>query len=256
MGRGSVNYTPTQRATAVEHSVRRQWNAAVVEKECRRRRVPLFRCHAADTVNGRELSAHEKFMVLKSKSRQEQNQEEKAGLPDTVDLFVGMKVMVTLNVSTDLDVANGARGEIIDIVLDEREGPFTGNEKIIILKHPPAYVLVRLLHSKASCLQGLPRNVIPLLPACKSFSIIAGPHERKRIRRSQLPLTAAYALTDYRGQGQTIAPIVVDIGRPPSGELTAFNAYVALSWGKSRHLVRLLRDFDDKLFTTHPSEYL
>jgi len=40
-----------------------------------------------------------------------------------------------------------------------------------------------------------------------------------------------YALTDYRGQGQTIAPILVSIGQPPSGELTAFNAYVALSLG-------------------------
>jgi hypothetical protein len=36
-----------------------------------------------------------------------------------------MKVMVTLNVETDLDIANGARGEIIKIVLDEGETTFS-----------------------------------------------------------------------------------------------------------------------------------
>ncbi|KAF8419986.1 hypothetical protein L210DRAFT_3425411, partial [Boletus edulis BED1] len=42
-------------------------------------------------------------------------------------------------------------------------------------------------------------------------------------------LTAAYAFTDYRSQGQTIENVIVDIGHPPTGELTPFNAYVALS---------------------------
>jgi hypothetical protein len=36
-----------------------------------------------------------------------------------------MKVMVTINVEIDLDIANGARGEIIKIVLDERETAFS-----------------------------------------------------------------------------------------------------------------------------------
>ncbi|OJA13183.1 hypothetical protein AZE42_09504 [Rhizopogon vesiculosus] len=33
--------------------------------------------------------------------------------------------MVTFNVETDLDIANGARGEIIKVVLDERETAFS-----------------------------------------------------------------------------------------------------------------------------------
>jgi hypothetical protein len=51
-------------------------------------------------------------------------------------------------------------------------------------------------------------------------------------------------------------PVYVDIGRPPTGELTPFNAYVALSRGRSRERIRLLRDFDEHIFTQHPSEYL
>ena len=39
---------------------------------------------------------------------------------DEVELALGMEVMVTFNVSTDLDMANGAWGHIVDIVLDVR----------------------------------------------------------------------------------------------------------------------------------------
>ena len=75
-------------------------------------------------------------------------------------------------------------------------------------------------------------------------------------RKRQLPLTPAYSFTDYRSQGQTIQNIIIDIGNPPSGTLTPFNIYVALSRARGRNQIQLLRDFDDKLLTKHPSEYL
>ncbi|KAF8433224.1 hypothetical protein L210DRAFT_880780, partial [Boletus edulis BED1] len=65
----------------------------------------------------------------------------------------------------------------------------------------------------------------------------------------------AYAFTDYRPQ-QTIKNVIVDIGTPPSGELTPFNAYVALSRSRGRDTIRLLRPFDERLFTSHPNEHL
>ncbi|KAG1854261.1 hypothetical protein F4604DRAFT_1591293, partial [Suillus subluteus] len=47
-------------------------------------------------------------------------------------------------------------------------------------------------------------------------------------------LTSAYAFTDYRLQGQTISPSIIDIGTSPSAELTPFNANVALSRGHGK----------------------
>jgi len=61
--------------------------------------------------------------------------------------------------------------------------------------------------------------------------------------------TAAYAFTDYRSQGQTILYVIVDIASPPSRGLSLFNLYVALSRSSGRETIRLLRDFDDELFT-------
>lgn len=61
-------------------------------------------------------------------------------------------------------------------------------------------------------------------------------------------MTAAYAFMDYRAQGQTIPFVIVDIATPPSGGLSLFNLYIALSQSRGRSSIRLLRDFDDKVF--------
>ena len=76
------------------------------------------------------------------------------------------------------------------------------------------------------------------------------------VNRTQLPLTLAYTFTDYRSQGQTFDPVIVDIGPPPCGHLTPFNICVALSKGTGRDRIQLLRDFDTSLLQRHPSEFL
>jgi hypothetical protein len=62
-------------------------------------------------------------------------------------------------------------------------------------------------------------------------------------------MTGIYGFMDFRAQGQTLNCSMIDIGKPPTGELTAFNAYVALSRGHGREDIRLLRDFEDSIFT-------
>ncbi|KAF8137248.1 hypothetical protein EV363DRAFT_1394800 [Boletus edulis] len=54
--------------------------------------------------------------------------------------------------------------------------------------------------------------------------------KNKTVVRSQLPVTPAYAFTDYRSQGQTIRNAIIDIAPPPTGALTPFNIYVAFEY--------------------------
>jgi hypothetical protein len=72
-----------------------------------------------------------------------------------------MKAMVTNNIETDLDVANGARGEIVDIILHPDE-PALGNEPIMKLTKLPAYILIKMERTRATTLEGLEENVIPV----------------------------------------------------------------------------------------------
>jgi hypothetical protein len=74
----------------------------------------------------------------------------------------------------------------------------------------------------------VPDSVLPITPISKSFSFKIAPTIRKNAQRRQLPIVAVYALTDYRSQGQTLVPVIIDIGKTLTGCLTAFNAYVAL----------------------------
>ncbi|KZO91843.1 hypothetical protein CALVIDRAFT_488490 [Calocera viscosa TUFC12733] len=164
--------------------------------------------------------------------------------------------MVTLNVQTDLDVANSARGVIVGIGLHVEEPRHAEGQHQIILNQPPAYILVKLHRTKAKQLPGLDAGVIPIACTQKQFRITDSEGKTWTVTRNQVPITAAYAITDYRAQGQTLPYVIIDISTPPTGQITAFNAYVALSRSKGRDTIRLLRDFSYKLFTTHSSEYL
>ena len=237
------------------HAVRNQWNSAAIKKHCKKTRRRLYICPAEDTIGGRTVTNDEKIAIM-TRSKGSQSHLERGGLMKDIELAIGAQVMVTLNILTDLDVANGVRGVIEGIVLDERERLMTVKDtNSIHLRYPPWYVLVRLDRTKAPSLENLPQNVIPIVPVKKNFTINKN-GTKMTVTRYQLPLTLAYAFTDYRSQGQTLEPVIVDIGPPPFGHLTPFNIYVALSRGTGRDSIRLLQDFDETLLKHHPSEYL
>ena len=165
--------------------------------------------------------------------------------------------MVLLNLATEADVANGTRGQIHDIVLDEREGLSVPDEDgVIKLKYPPAMILFKPDKKTKLTFEGLPPGVIPITPSLVKFTATGRTGKVFKITRRQYAMTAGYAFTDYKSQGQTIEYVIIDIGKPPTGTLSPFSAYVALSRSRGRDTIRLLRDFDDNLFQNHPSEAL
>ena len=237
------------------HAVRRLWNSAAAKKACFSNKKRLLMSPAVDLIEGRPLSLAQRFAVLTKTGEKKDGGEERAGLMKTVELSIGMPVMVTANVHTELDIANGSRGEVVGIVLDPLEDKGNDDDCVWKLTRPPSYVLVRLSRTKIEHLSDLSPHVVPISPVTKSFTINVG-GTNKTVTRTQLPMTSAYAFTDYRAEGQTITPAIVDIGRPPTGSLTPFNVYVALSRAKGRDSIRLLRDFDERLLQRHPNEYL
>ncbi|KAG8911044.1 hypothetical protein FRC01_005966, partial [Tulasnella sp. 417] len=80
--------------------------------------------------------------------------------------------------------------------------------------------------------------------------------KRTTITRHQYGLVPAFSFTDYKPQGQTIDHVIVDIGKPGTGGISQFNAYVAISRGRGPEKFRFLRDFDSRLFTSGIDEDL
>jgi hypothetical protein len=226
------------------HAVRTHWNQASLRKTCSESGQRLLICHAEDSITNRPLVLRERYALAQRSTGD--GRRKRKDLPETIELAIGMKVMVTSNIATDLDITNGARGVITDIILNPEEPPLE-DCSIITLKYLPQCVLVKLNRTRAARLDGLDDGVIPIFPAKSSMQIVLE-KKAKTVTRLQYPVTAAYCFTDYRSQGQTISHVIVDIASPPSGKLSLFNLYVALSRSSGRETIRLLRDFDDEIF--------
>ena len=230
------------------NSVRAFWNEAMLSCHCRRTGHFHFILDADDKVDNKRLSREQRLAIAHLKL-------EKTGhLPNRTEIAIGMKAMILQNIATDVNLANGSRGIITDIILDPKENVPTRRDSPIRLSYPPIALLFSPYYQRDVKLAGLPQGTVPLYPSEKTFRL--GGKEGVTIKRIQFALTAAYAFTDFKSQGQTIEHVIVDLAKTPTAGLTAFNAYVALSRSRGRDTIRLLRDFDQKLFTTHPNEEL
>lgn len=241
------------------NSVRLAWNSAAIRRHCRRTGQRLYICPAGESLNHQPLTDNQRLRVKLALNHRRKKGNRK-DLPSEVELAIGAKVLFTENLDTDLDVANGAKGVIVDIVLHPDEPPIPDDVSEVRLRYLPAYILVRMDRTRASCLPGLEPNVIPITPLQQRLTIQVpnpsgqGPPLRRTIVRRQFPITGAYAFTDYRAQGQTLRYVIIDISKPPSGNITLVNLYVALSRGIGRDNIRILRDFNEDLFFGHLDE--
>lgn len=256
--------SPWQTAVLVtlRHSVWNKWNDLASRNHCRRTGQKLILSHAYDTYNNQPLDQTLKIRVQNQMLSEEDGKVSKGdpgNLPDVVQLAKGMSVMVTYNIEAELDIASSARGVIEKVILHNEDNTGSaepGDTWTMNVAHPPACVLVCLERTKAESLAGLDPGVMPIVPIRNRFIMPLPGGRRITLYREQLPLTPAYSFTDYRSQGQSIPYVIIDIVTPPSGGLTPFNAYVALSRSVGHKTARLLWDFDDSLFTMAPDKNL
>ena len=159
------------------HAVRAQWNSAAIKKYCAESGRRLYIAPAEDLIDGRPVTNDEKIAIM-TRKKGSKSLMDRGGLMKDIELAIGAPVMVTVNIQTDLDLANGVRGTVEGIVLDEREHVMSCKEEHIIhLRYPPRYILVKLDRTKAPILEGLPSNVIPIVPVKRTFTI-----ERKGVK--------------------------------------------------------------------------
>ncbi|KAJ7573258.1 hypothetical protein C8J56DRAFT_1066671 [Mycena floridula] len=141
-----------------------------------------------------------------------------AKLQDCEEMAIGMKMMVIFNIATEADVANGTKDKFGQVYL----------------KFPPALVVFRPdnimdeFKDKYSSNSLLKPGQLPIVLMEMGFSIKDG-EESIALTRRQFAMTASYAYTHEKSQGQTLETVLVDLAPHPGGELTPFHIYVALS---------------------------
>jgi hypothetical protein len=151
------------------HGVRLQWNAAALRKHaaCSGHRVYISQAEDVQVDTGEPITIPQKIVALGMTIKQT------AKVAEKVEVAIGMKAMVIINIATEADLANGTRGTVTDIVLDPRETLDEPDEDgAMLLKYPPALLLFKPDVKAKEHFPGLPEGIIPISPFEATFSVI------------------------------------------------------------------------------------
>jgi len=143
-------------------------------------------------------------------------------------LVEGMEVMLKTNLSVKRRLTNGSRGKLLSIIFDKRENQTLIDQapmdQAYGLQYQPTCLLVHFPESTAN-LPGFPEKVVPVYPIMKDFihyttiktgdkNLVTGKdvtRKTKTVKRTQLPVLSAKAITDYVIQGSTMSEGIIDL---------------------------------------------
>jgi hypothetical protein len=117
-------------------------------------------------------------------------------LKHRLEVAVGMKIMVTLNLAMEANLANSSQGIIHDIVLDLRESVCEDNcdeNSIVWLQYPLAMIIFKPYKYQFNPFPGLEPSLILIFPSKVSFNIHCPQKPKMTIHRQQYPLCTTYA---------------------------------------------------------------
>ena len=178
------------------------------------------------------------------------------GLPSELQLFVGMPIMVTNNIATELGITNGTLGKVRLIHLKNGEA-ITGDTGYHQIEHPLDYVIVELEDVSIRPLVGLPPNHVPISVKTESFSLkMPDTNKSISVNRSHFPLVPFFSCTGHKSQGKTLRKAIVDL-IPIHGSTKKVGiefAYVPLSRVRRLQDLTILRPFDPSILNAKVNE--
>lgn len=200
-------------------------------------------CHHFARRTGQEL--HYYYAVDRHKGgpvEDERLQEKLAGLHSgttkqrmgRLPLVVGMPVLVAHNFDVEGGVTNGSRGTVQRIRYTIQPG--TGHR---ILKS----CIVHIPDSTANALPNLGLHEMAIV-ADTTDIMFTKPHSTRKItiKRTQVPIVPAFAMTAHHAQGQTMERVIVDLESCSGTEAP----YVMVSCAKTLDGLLVLRPFKSK----------
>ncbi|KAJ3752321.1 hypothetical protein EV360DRAFT_55406 [Lentinula raphanica] len=151
--------------------------------------------------------------------------------PGSIDLCLGLPVIIRHNVATELSITKGQKGFVY--AWHTAQGTFSQQvlETIfILLDNPPNNIHI----------DGLPLNVVPICRRKSSGYIILPDDSKIHISRNQVDILPGFAMTAHASQGQSLYSNAVDLNT-----LTDHHAwYTALSRSRMADRTLILQGFD------------
>lgn len=152
------------------HAVRKGWNERALQRFSEKTGHLRYTFPAEDIDKAtNEPPSPAIRLALASRARKDPQEHSGLKLESELTVVVGMRVMISFNIATENDIANGTRGVLVGLVLDERERstvPDRGG--VVRLRYPPAVLFVKLDSApnsapKQICPELAP-GIIPLTP--------------------------------------------------------------------------------------------
>ncbi|KAL4063923.1 hypothetical protein V8B97DRAFT_1860678, partial [Scleroderma yunnanense] len=159
------------------------WNESALRRHCQETGNQLFMCRSDNSIKGWKLNHMEQQALANQSAQRQGNQKQHQELASSVEIVIGMKVMVTSNIKTDLDVANSTQGTIVNIFLHSEES-YSTMEGGVILTFLPLFILAKLDCTRTSALEGLDEEVILVEPSTKFMQIDVQDNKGQEQKRS------------------------------------------------------------------------
>jgi len=195
------------------------------------------RYHAVDTYRGQPIEDSAIIDLLDTLPSNKTG-----GRLGALPLVLGMPVIITENLDVMGGIVNGSKGILRKVryrVGDDGKRYLTS-------------CIVELPDLTGDPLPNLPPAFVPVLPNEVEMKSLLHPNSGRTctLRRHQVPLDAAFAITAHKSQGQTINKIVVDLKSCIGTEA----AYVMVSRCTSLGGLAVLRPFPISKITIHRSQ--
>ena len=219
-----------------------------------KRQIGLMYCPAKDTPTADALRERPDLPSQKV-SWLNRHDRESGDLYGILPLMKGLPVAMTDHIdrSSDKRILRGRVGTVHSWVLADDESSVFENGKRILKKLPKVvYVQFTEDDGKTPCKWKLPGiekpGVYPIVPVRREWYLDKGrKYPVLRIRRRQLPLTPAFAMTAHAAQGQTFKNgVIVDLNI--GGNSSTMSSYVALTRVEKREDLLIYRPFPLELF--------
>ena len=138
----------------------------------------------------------------------------KIHIPGVFIYTQGMPVVVTKNTLSGLGVVNGAEFNAIDVIPDPAFPGYFLSDDTTIHFGPPSGLLLASDDTKHFAIPGIPAGTVLLKPdpatsmkrTASNFTFLS-----EKCRRTGLPCTPAFVVTDYKSQGRSFTDLLLEL---------------------------------------------